>query len=143
MGICGAGSYRLFPGGWRRENCTGFQRFARGGDRRAQGFGKRAAFLGMPNVALETDAANLGKAITSEALDHSHLGGLFSQIRDLVYSSFNSVSVSVCPRVCNRLADSLAAYGVRALPDGGHVFGCQAPSFVTELVSGDLPDARG
>jgi ribonuclease HI len=41
----------------------------------------RAAQLGMTRIQLETDASNLGKALTTECLDNSSEGALFRQIR--------------------------------------------------------------
>jgi hypothetical protein len=94
----------------------------------------------MTRIELETDATNLGKALTTECFDSSPEGALFRQIRVMMANNFVSCSISTCP---NRVADGLANYGVTAFPDGGHVFWCQAPSFVTELVSDDLPGAIG
>jgi hypothetical protein len=95
----------------------------------------------MTRVQLETDASNLGKALTSECLDNSLEGALFRQIRVMMSNNFVSCSISICPRTCNMVADGLANYGVAIPPDEGDVFWCQTPSFVTDLVSGDLPGA--
>jgi ribonuclease HI len=103
----------------------------------------RAAQLGMTRIQLETDASNLCKALTTECLDSSPEDALFRQIRVMMANNFVSCSISTCPRTCNRVADCLANHGIAAPPDGGHVFLCQAPSFVTVLVYGDLPGAGG
>ena len=101
----------------------------------------RASHIGMTRVQLETDASNLRKALTSECLDNSPEGALFRQIRVMMSNNFVSCSISICPRICNRVADGLANHGVAISPDEGDVFWYQAPSFVTDLVSGDLPGA--
>ncbi|GJN04370.1 hypothetical protein PR202_ga21914 [Eleusine coracana subsp. coracana] len=104
---------------------------------------ERAAQLGMERIVLETNESVLGRAITSDTMDQSEGGGLFRRIRDFMRLSFSSYLVSVCPRICNRVADALATCGVSALPVGEHVYWCQAPSFVAKFVSGDKPVARG
>ena len=103
----------------------------------------RAAQLEMTRIKLETDATNLGKALTTECFDSSPEGALFRQIRVMMANNFVSCSILTCNRTCNRVADGLANYGVTTFPDEGHVFWCQALSFVTELLSGDLPGAIG
>jgi hypothetical protein len=72
----------------------------------------------MTRIILETDASNLGKALTT--------------------SLFHVQSQSIS---CNRVADCMASHGVDAYPDGGREFWCHAPTFVNELVSGNLPGA--
>jgi len=104
---------------------------------------ERAEQLGMTRIIVETDASNLYKALTTRLMDGGPEGALFRQIRLAMNRNFVSVSISVCPRSCNRVADSMANYGVAAFPDGGHAFWCQAPSFVNDLVSGDFPGAEG
>jgi hypothetical protein len=54
--------------------------------------------------------------------------------------NFQSCKVSVCPRVCNEVADSLATYGVSVVPlgQGERAFWCNAPSFVSGPVSSDM-----
>jgi ribonuclease HI len=101
----------------------------------------RASHIGMTRVQLETDASNLGKALTSKCLDNSPEGALFRQIYVMMSNNFVSCSILICPRTCNWVADGLANHGVAIPPDEGDVFWCQAPSFVTDLVSGDLPGA--
>jgi hypothetical protein len=99
---------------------------------------ERAAFLGMPRVQLKTDAATLGRALVSTDLDQSSIWVLIRRIREFVHADFISCIVSVCPRTCNRVADGLGAHGVSAVPICDRVYWCQAPSFVTQLVSSDL-----
>ncbi|KAK3141995.1 hypothetical protein QOZ80_4BG0340850 [Eleusine coracana subsp. coracana] len=101
---------------------------------------EKAAYWNMPHIILETDAANLGCAITSAAWDNSPGGSIFRHSRDLLAHVYNSISVSVCPRQYNRVAASLAGHGVSALPTGEPMYWCEAPSFVVDLVSDDLPE---
>lgn len=92
---------------------------------------ERAANLGMARIILETDVANFGLAITSIEMDRSPEGDLFRKIRLFMSENFVSCEVSVCPQVCNKVADCLATYGVNMVPDGERVFWCEAPRFVT------------
>ena len=61
---------------------------------------ERAAALGMTRIILETDAAVVGKAITSTTLDRSTNGCLFRQIREFMVSQFVCCTVSICSRLC-------------------------------------------
>jgi len=90
----------------------------------------------MSRIILETDAANLGKALTTKELDRSANGSLFRQIRDLLINDFSFYMTSVCPRTCNKVADKLAVYGANIVLPGSYEFLSQAPDFVY-LVSGD------
>jgi len=98
---------------------------------------QRAAQLGMSRIILETDATNLGKALTTKELDRSANGSLFRQIRDLLINDFSFYMISVCPRTCNKVADKLAVYGANIVLPGSYEFLSQAPDFVSDLVSGD------
>jgi hypothetical protein len=98
---------------------------------------QRAAQLGMSCIILETDATNLGKALTTKELDRSANGSLFRQIRDLLINAFSFYIISVCPRTCNKVADKLAVYGANIVLSGSYEFLSQAPDFVSDLVSGD------
>ncbi|OQU93325.1 hypothetical protein SORBI_3001G521001 [Sorghum bicolor] len=100
---------------------------------------QHAAQLGMTNVILETDASMLGYALKSTDLDRSPLGALFIQIRELMFFQFNSCKISVCSRICNKVADCMAVYGACVITSGSHMFMSQAPPFVSELVSRDKP----
>lgn len=79
-----------------------------------------------------------GRALASNEYDRSPNGTLFRKIRQLMYLHFIQCTVSVCPRVCNSVADRLAAHGACDVNPGSCVFMCQAPVFVLELVSGDI-----
>lgn len=84
---------------------------------------ERVAELGMGRVVVETDAANLKLAISSQEMDRSSDGALFKIIRALLITSFDQYLVSVCPRICNKVAPGSTCYW------------SQAPEFVTSLVS--------
>ena len=104
---------------------------------------QRVAQLGMTRIVLETDASNLHKGLTSDDLDRSTEGGLFRQIRNFMNQVFDRCVVRVCPRSCNKVADSLATHGANVVRSGSVVFMNQVPEFVANLVSGDLPGASG
>lgn len=104
---------------------------------------EKAAFWGMPKIILETDAANLRCAITSEAWDNSPGGCLFKHIREFLAENFIDFVVMACPRECNRVADGLASHGCSALPEGEPMFWCSTPHVVSDLVSGDTPEVFG
>ena len=59
-------------------------------------------------------------------MDCSPEGALFREIHLAMVRNFVScsVSVSVYPRGCNRVADSMDNHGVAAFPDGGQSFWC-------------------
>jgi len=101
---------------------------------------ERAAALGMTRIILETDAAVVGKAITSTTLDRSTNGCLFRQIREFMVSQFVCCTVSICSRLCNRVADALASFGC-TLEDGSSKYMSHIPDFVSALVSSDLTGA--
>jgi len=102
---------------------------------------QHASHLGMTKVILETDAFQLGCALKSAEMDRSPYGALFMQVRELMYSQFRQCNISVCSRICNKVADCMATYGACVLTSGSQVFMSQVPSFVFDLVSGDKPGA--
>lgn len=101
---------------------------------------ERAAALGMQRIILETDAAVLGNALNSDDMDSSMYGCLFRHIKAFLASQFDQFQVLVCPRECNRVADSLASHGASVMASSS-LFMSEAPEFVYSLVSGDLPGA--
>ena len=102
---------------------------------------ERVYQLGMARIILETDTTDLVKGLTSEDLDMSVDGGLFIQIREIINNYFDHCEIRHCPRGCNKVADRLATHGASMVGSGSTVFMSQVPSFVTSLVSGDLPGA--
>ena len=93
----------------------------------------------MQNIILETDASMLASALTSTGVDRSSMSCLVCQIRDFLLSEFSSYNVSLCNRICNKVADALAAFGMGVLKSGSDMLTSQVSGFVSELVSGDLP----
>jgi hypothetical protein len=83
----------------------------------------------MSRIILEIDAATLGTALTSMEMDRSPNGCLFKQIREFMFSNFVHCIVSICSRLCNRVADSLAAHGACNLESNSHMYLSQAPDF--------------
>jgi hypothetical protein len=53
-------------------------------------------------------------------------------------SSFDICRVRHCPRSCNKVAHYLAKYGRSVVSSGSVVFSSQVPTFVENLVSGEL-----
>ena len=64
-------------------------------------------------------------------------GGIIIELRLLLMSEFSSFSICVCPRLCNSVADALAAYGSCALSMWDDV-----PLFVEGLVASDYAAAN-
>uniref|UniRef100_A0A0D3GY20 RNase H type-1 domain-containing protein n=1 Tax=Oryza barthii TaxID=65489 RepID=A0A0D3GY20_9ORYZ len=91
---------------------------------------ERVAELGMGRVVVETDAANLKLAISSQEMDRSSDGALFKIIRALLISSFDQYLVSVCPRICNNVADRMASFGAVTVAPGSTCYWSQAPEFL-------------
>jgi hypothetical protein len=54
-------------------------------------------------------------------------------------TEFSSCIVTLCNRSCNMVADCLATYGASTLAIASDMCMSQAPEFVRELASGDLP----
>jgi hypothetical protein len=61
-------------------------------------------------------------------------GGIIIELRLLLMLEFSSICV--CPRLCNFVADALAAYGSCALSDD-HVMWDDVPLFLEGLVASD------
>lgn len=100
-----------------------------------------AVFLGMQNVMIETDAAILKTALTSQEYDLSALGVVFKEIRSRMFSEFACCIVSKCQRTCNLVADCLAAHGANSGDVDSSLWLDHAPDFICNLVSGDVPGA--
>jgi hypothetical protein len=100
---------------------------------------QHATHLGMMRIILETDATALALALSSTEKGRSTIGSLIHQIRDHMVYDFNSCKVSTCNRTCNRVADGLTSHGACVLAPDYSMFFSQAPEFVTNFVSGDLP----
>jgi len=73
---------------------------------------ERVEHLGMAWIILETDASNLGKALTTSLMGDGPEGALLRQIQLAMNRNFVSCSISICPQLCNMVADSMANHGV-------------------------------
>jgi ribonuclease HI len=91
---------------------------------------ERVTHWGMSHVLLETDSTSLSEAMSSPNWDRSPLGSLFKQNRDLMRSEFVICKVSVCSRVCNRVADC------SSVADNSRIFLDHAPD-LSLAISGD------
>ncbi len=97
----------------------------------------------MARIIVETDATNLGRAITLHALDCSPYGALFKKIRAfLSISLISSLHLFALELVIRRLIvwppSSLLPWTL-----SHHVFGAKAPEFVAGLLFGDFSRATG
>jgi len=99
----------------------------------------QAAQLGMSQIVLEMDATILVVAVKSSSVDRSSIDALVFKIRDVMQSEFSSCTVSLCNRNCNKVADCLALHGAYVLESGSDMLMSQVPSYVMDLVKGDLP----
>jgi hypothetical protein len=70
------------------------------------------------------------------SIGSQHGGGIIIELQLLLMSEFSSFSICVCPRLCNSIADALAAYGSCALSDD-HVMWDDVPLFIEGLVASD------
>ncbi|XP_062108714.1 uncharacterized protein LOC133819465 [Humulus lupulus] len=67
--------------------------------------------LGYHTVVIESDCANVVRAINSHKIEHSYLGYIIRDI--LAYcNSFHSISFTFCPRMANSVAHSLAKFAL-------------------------------
>ena len=92
------------------------------------------------HIIPETDATALALALSSTEKDISTVGSLIHQIRDHMVYNFNFCKVSICYRTYNRVADGLTSHGACVLAPDCSMFFSQALEFVTNFVSGDLPE---
>jgi hypothetical protein len=72
-----------------------------------------ASEWGMGNIKLETDSLTLVTALQGTGLDLSPEGVIFRDTRLFISLNFGAVDISYAPRVCNKVAHALAAYGAR------------------------------
>jgi len=62
--------------------------------------------------------------LTSTGIDRSPMSCLVCQIRDFLWSEFSSYNVSLCNRICNKVADALAVFGMGVLKSGSDMLKC-------------------
>ena len=65
------------------------------------------------------------------------MGGVITELRLLLMSEFVEARVQVCLRLCNKVADALAAFGCNCPSDDQITWG-DVPCFVENLVTSDL-----
>jgi ribonuclease HI len=72
---------------------------------------------GVGHVVVETDAAEVVKAVYSEAYDFSAMTHLVQELHTLLVDNFISWFVKYCPRSCNRVGHELAILGTACAPE--------------------------
>ena len=86
---------------------------------------------------MEIDAVLVKNAVEGDEYRLSALGGIITELRLLLMSEFVQFRVEVCPRLCNKVADALAAFGCNCPSDDQITWG-DVPCFVENLVTSDL-----
>lgn len=76
--------------------------------------------------------------ICTEEYDLSALGSIFREIKYQLHVGFSDASVVSCPRACNLVAHSLAAFGARLNSNECVTWLGHLPEFVMNSVAGDL-----
>jgi ribonuclease HI len=79
-----------------------------------------ASEWGMGSAMIETDSANLVRAVQCTEYDLAPEAVLFRDIRSFIRLNFGVVEVRFAPRECNKLAHALAAYGAAHVEDRVH-----------------------
>ena len=92
----------------------------------------------MSRIIIETDAHELVRALTSLAYDLSSNGVLFREIKAFAALNFSVFSVVHIPRICNKVDDALAAFGLKMDTEPQAVWPGDAPTFVQDLIADDL-----
>jgi ribonuclease HI len=98
-----------------------------------------AVRMGCQKVILETDAATLQQALTSNMYDNSMMGALIREMKSIIELSFQCCKIVICQRTCNVDAHCLAAFGVNLERGKGQVWRDPFPEFVQDLVAGICP----
>ena len=97
---------------------------------------KAAVQLGIGRVILETDSLILKQALTDNSYRLSPVGGALCELKQLMVGSFLSCVVEYAPRVCNKVAHTLAAVG-RSCVDESVLSWDSTPSCIVDLVASD------
>ena len=87
---------------------------------------------------MKTNFVQLKTAVSNEDYDLSALGAIFKDIKFQLHVGFSGVSIVSCPRSCNVVAHSLAAYGAKLEAGISEIWLGQFPDFVNDAVAGDL-----
>ena len=69
------------------------------------------------------------------------MGGAITGLRLLLMSEFVEARVQVCPRLCNKVADALAAFGCNCPSDDQITWG-DVPCSVKNLGTSDLAESN-
>ena len=72
---------------------------------------KAAIALGIRDIVLESDAAQVVEALLGDDFRLSVLGGLVHELKEILAENFISPQVKFVPRKCNRVAHELASIG--------------------------------
>lgn len=99
---------------------------------------KLAEGHGMGRVVFETDCLILQQAVSSFGQDRGPLGILFREARFLLQLGFIQYQVVHCPRVCNKPAHVLAAYGSSSDPNSLRLRLSDVPDNVIRAVTADM-----
>lgn len=97
-----------------------------------------AEHFGISRVAIETDSVQLREALSSLSRDLSVGGGLFKDLRNLLYDSFVYSDIYNIPRTCNEVAHELAATSMTWDPGQYQVWTEPLPECVSSLLARDL-----
>ena len=96
--------------------------------------------MGLSIVCLETDASMVKSAIEGDEYQLSALGGIITELKLVLLSEFRSWKTCFCPRVCNKAADTLAAYGSRESRGSQFVWD-DVPHFLEALLISDSTES--
>jgi hypothetical protein len=102
---------------------------------------KAAIHLGLHKIVMEVDASLIKAAVEGDDYRLSAMGGVITELRCILLYDFAEAKFEVCPRICNRVADALAAYGCKN-PSDDSVTWESVPHFVEDLVTSDLAESN-
>jgi len=103
----------------------------------AAGSLQEAARMGISRLDIETDASLVKAALASNDYRLSEVGGIITEMKLLLATDFSSCNISICNRVCNGVAHSLAALGYN-FPSGQIAIWEGAPHEVEDMMTSDL-----
>jgi hypothetical protein len=90
----------------------------------------------------ESDCQTLVNAVKTRSYDLSVIGVLLKEIRSQCICSFEFFDFCFATRSCNKVAHSLAQYGLRADSECTGWEGC-APDFISDVVASDAAVRQG
>lgn len=98
---------------------------------------RAAQMVGIYYIQLETDSANLRRALVYGEYDRAPGGCMISEIRELLFLDFHVLSIQHCNRSCNVCAHELARSSLLRDPDQPCVWHDPVPEFVTACLAHD------